>query len=112
MIRILLFIVVVNYKLNALLFCIRQLSVTVQQPSLVLIQIIMIYFFNNMVDIRVAHQIIHRGVEKIRQGDQGVNIGLNTVVFIFIHRLLADPNDIGKTLLAQPLSKPQFFQVF
>ena len=41
-----LFIVVVNYKLNALLFRIRQVSVTVQQPSLVLIQIIMIYFFN------------------------------------------------------------------
>lgn len=53
-----------------------------------------------MDNVGMPNQIVHRGFKIVREGDEGANIRLNIVIFIFVDGLLADADNIGKLLLA------------
>ena len=64
-------------------------------------------------DIGMADEIIHRGVEEIRQKPQGLDIRLVRAIFIFVYRRLCAADSIRQTLLADPFifsQKPYAFQ--
>lgn len=57
----------------------------------------------------VIDYVIYRGVEIVRDTNQGCNIRFNIVVFVFVDGLLTDGNRLSKLSLGSPCLLAKFF---
>ena len=56
----------------------------------------------------MTDQIVYTGAKIVGQSDQGLDVGLCAVVFVFVDGLLGGADGLGQLLLADTFGQPQF----
>ena len=101
-----LFTIVVHHQMDAVLFFEGKLAVLVYQTNLVRVELENRNSFGLRLSFTVTDEKIHGGVEEVGHLNQGHNVRLCLVVFVFVYGLLRYSNCIGQLLLTNTMGFP------
>ena len=107
-----LFAIVVHHQIDAVLFFEGKQTVLVHQTDLIGVELEDRNALGFRLGFGVADEKIHGGVEEVGHLNQGHNVRLCLVVFVFVYGLLGDSDSISQLLLTDPVGFSKHSQVF
>ena len=98
-----LFAIVLYHQMDAVLFFEGKQTVLVHQTDLIGVELEDRNTLGFRLGVGVSDEKIHGGVEEVGHLNQGHNVRLCLVVFVFVDGLLGYPNCISQLLLTEPV---------
>lgn len=88
-----------------------QAAVAGDEFGLLLIELKSAGWLDALAHLRAADEIIHRGIEEIRDADQNGDLRLDVMVFVFVDGRLGHKDRVRQPLLADAIFGAQGFQI-
>ena len=98
-----LFTIVLHHQMDVVLFFEGKLAVLVHQTNLVSVELENRNTLGLCLSLGVPDEKIHGGVEEVGHLNQGHNVRLCLVVFVFVNGLLGYSDCISQLLLTDPV---------
>ena len=102
----------VRQRLQGCFLTWREFAIVAQQGRFHVVQLIGMRWLGFLADVGMPDKIVNRDLKEICQPNHGADIRFNTMIFIFIDRLLADADLFSQMLLGDTGFGTKSFQIF